>query len=466
METIQTNKPRDILNATKPVTLSNKDISKRLTYSQITRTLSRDYFKIFRVNMNTGEYVEYIPHIDNQQLDVERDGKDFFKDLEITFSNRIHPEDKEHYDTVINKENVVRVLSSGDVLTLNYRILIDGTPTYIRIKGTCIDPCDVSSVIVGVTNIDAHMQRLAEYERSERESISHSDILEALASDYFCIYYVDTITDDFKLFNASKQYLSLGINITGHDFFNDGTKFADLISEYDRAHYEKTFKKENVMSILSISPSFSHTFLANINGNMEYIQIKATRIEAIDNHHIVVALSNVDDRVRQEQSFSKSLREAQHAANIDSLTGVKSKYAFKEIESKLNSNIKDGTIEPFALTICDVNNLKIINDTQGHKAGDEYIISATHLICKLFKHSPVYRIGGDEFAVISKGEDYKNINTIIAKFNDFVEKNKKEGKVVISIGNSKYDSSVDTNIQTIFDRADKAMYERKKQLKQ
>ena len=48
----------------------------------------------------------------------------------------------------------------------------------------------------------------------------------------------------------------------------------------------------------------------------------------------------------------------------------------------------------------DVNGLKHVNDTLGHKAGDAYIRAASAMICEIFKHSPVYRIGGDEFAVL------------------------------------------------------------------
>lgn len=49
----------------------------------------------------------------------------------------------------------------------------------------------------------------------------------------------------------------------------------------------------------------------------------------------------------------------------------------------------------------------------GHQAGDEYIIGACRIICNKFKHSPVFRIGGDEFVAISEGEDYEHIDSIL-----------------------------------------------------
>ena len=71
-----------------------------------------------------------------------------------------------------------------------------------------------------------------------------------------------------------------------------------------------------------------------------------------------------------------------------------------------------GTEEPaFAAVLFDINNLKLVNDTQGHNAGDTYIRKATHIICQYFSHSQVFRIGGDEFAVVLEGQDFQETGT-------------------------------------------------------
>lgn len=63
------------------------------------------------------------------------------------------------------------------------------------------------------------------------------------------------------------------------------------------------------------------------------------------------------------------------------------------------------TVE-FALLVADVNGLKEANDALGHESGDQLIKNTSRCICKIFEHSPVFRIGGDEFVVILTGEDY------------------------------------------------------------
>ncbi|MDO4798236.1 MAG: GGDEF domain-containing protein [Coriobacteriales bacterium] len=92
----------------------------------------------------------------------------------------------------------------------------------------------------------------------------------------------------------------------------------------------------------------------------------------------------------------------------DGLTGVKSKQAYLEMEQALDAKMGIGEVDAFALVVCDVNGLKMINDTLGHKAGDEHIRQACDMVCNVFVHSPVYRVGGDEFVAMLFGRDYEN----------------------------------------------------------
>jgi len=92
-------------------------------------------------------------------------------------------------------------------------------------------------------------------------------------------------------------------------------------------------------------------------------------------------------------------KESEEKANTDPLTGVKSKHAFLIHEQELDQKIQSESGIEFAIVICDVNGLKHLNDTMGHKAGDAYIREACTLVCECFQHSPVFRIGGDEFVI-------------------------------------------------------------------
>ena len=151
----------------------------------------------------------------------------------------------------------------------------------------------------------------------------------------------------------------------------------------------------------------------------------------------------------------------------DALTSVKNKGSFNEYTRKLQYNIANGENPSFAIVILDCDNLKIINDQYGHDKGDIYIKSSSRLICNVFKNSPVFRIGGDEFAVVLQDEDYKNRKELTELFEKSAEEirtlaeNEWE-KVSVSLGIAEYDPKTDFYVDDVIHRADKTMYENKR----
>ena len=164
------------------------------------------------------------------------------------------------------------------------------------------------------------------------------------------------------------------------------------------------------------------------------------------------------------QASERELGEVRQVAYKDALTGVKSKFAYTEEEAAIDESIREGSVGDLAVVVCDVNGLKYINDTYGHAAGDEYIRSACRLICVRYAHSPVYRIGGDEFVVLVRGEDFARRTEILDEFNRCVEENIAKGEVVVAAGMADYEPT-DEQLYVTFHRADQRMYTRKAELK-
>jgi len=94
----------------------------------------------------------------------------------------------------------------------------------------------------------------------------------------------------------------------------------------------------------------------------------------------------------------------------DALTGVRNKGSFLDDTNDLNKGE-----EPFAIVVFDVNNLKKVNDQYGHERGDIYLKKNCSLICDVFRHCPVYRVGGDEFVAVLKGRNIELADTLIAE---------------------------------------------------
>lgn len=152
----------------------------------------------------------------------------------------------------------------------------------------------------------------------------------------------------------------------------------------------------------------------------------------------------------------------------DGLTGVKNKTAYQDTAQRLEEATKTGKPE-FAVLVLDINGLKHVNDTCGHDFGDMLIIDACRIICKVFKRSPVYRVGGDEFAVILEHWDLEHYVELLERFERELEESNQyahpEGRVSIARGIAVYEESVDLTFVDVFKRADEAMYQNKAAMK-
>ena len=186
-------------------------------------------------------------------------------------------------------------------------------------------------------------------------------------------------------------------------------------------------------------------------------------VEEQEGRQLIVGVINVDAQVRQEEQYGQRLAQAETQASVDALTGVRNRHAFLEAEAKIDRLIAEKRQGPFAMTVLDVNDLKKVNDEKGHQAGDEYLREACRIVCETFAHSPVFRIGGDEFAVISQGNDYARIDALLEKLDARNREAVRSGGLVVAAGMAKYEG--EPTVAPVFSRADHEMYENKSRLK-
>ena len=186
-----------------------------------------------------------------------------------------------------------------------------------------------------------------------------------------------------------------------------------------------------------------------------------------------------DDEVGQLTSTFKRLadhmkdhiNDLNNRVYIDALTSVKNKGAFSDAIDALQERIdRDRANTAFAIGMFDCDNLKLINDQYGHEKGDVYLKTACRLICRVFQHSPVFRIGGDEFAVILRSDDYTNRAALIRQFEAdraavCASTENQWEQVHIAMGVADYDPKVDTSPTDVVRRADKLMYANKRKRK-
>ena len=137
---------------------------------------------------------------------------------------------------------------------------------------------------------------------------------------------------------------------------------------------------------------------------------------------------------------------------------------------ELQKDIDEKKDLEFAIALFDCDDLKDVNDLYGHDKGNVYLRNSCHLICRIFEHSVVYRVGGDEFVAILQGEDYKNRDKLRKQFDiksaeicSFAKADYE--KIRVSIGIAAYDPHVDATAQDVAVHADHLMYENKRERK-
>ena len=166
---------------------------------------------------------------------------------------------------------------------------------------------------------------------------------------------------------------------------------------------------------------------------------------------------------------SKSSHDNSVAAFVDSLTGVKNAAAYRTALFRIDDMINGGSAK-FAVVVMDISGLKNVNDEYGHSVGDNLIIGAARFICSVFSHSPVYRIGGDEFVAILENTDYDNRKALIEAFLEGtkclnVYSDDVAIPITIAVGMAKYKHEKEMRYADVFKLADRRMYEHKKQQK-
>ena len=433
----------------------------RRTSEHIAAALSQDFFTIYYVNTLTDAYIEYHSQIDMQALDVARQGDRFFEDSRMNIRRLVPAEDQPLALAAFDKEKLMRVLEREKAFSVTYRLNVNGSVIHVAVKVIPMND-ENDHIVVGIRNIEAQVRRQQEFDQAVTQNLTFSRIAQALVMDYFSIYFVNTETDDFIEFSSHEGYEKLDIEKKGADFFNVCRKnILRVIYPEDQQLVLEALAKDNLLSELARTSTFTLTYRLLFDGVPTYVNLKATRMDSGDTPHIVIGVSNVDTQMRREVQYAEALE----LANRDALTGVKSKHAFGAAERKLNESIARGEAEPFAVAVCDVNNLKTVNDTQGHRAGDLYLKEACSVICHIFQHSPVFRVGGDEFAALLRGGDYENRDKLAQEIARVSRENRHTGGMVIACGISEYLPGEDRAVGDVFNRADALMYTHKTALK-
>ncbi|MEG1886559.1 MAG: GGDEF domain-containing protein, partial [Oscillospiraceae bacterium] len=159
---------------------------------------------------------------------------------------------------------------------------------------------------------------------------------------------------------------------------------------------------------------------------------------------------NIDTRMLEKLAFS------------DRLTGLQNRTAFETDMEPYRTDV--ACCEGLWIGIFDINNLKLVNDTQGHKMGDNAILTAVDCLKTAFNsRGRLYRIGGDEFALITENLTSGEAEELLKRFEKELESSRQEKCQTLSVayGIAEFDPAADKTVDELYVRADSYMYHEK-----
>lgn len=143
--------------------------------------------------------------------------------------------------------------------------------------------------------------------REEILKVSQTSVAQALATDYFCIYYVNTDNNKFIEYSSSAEFKAFGLPTTGDDFISFSREsFEKYVDPKDRERFLETFTKANVVTALDLHGKFSMTFRLLFDGVPTYVYMKVTRMIEKEGRHVVVGISSIDEQMKATEVFEKA----------------------------------------------------------------------------------------------------------------------------------------------------------------
>ena len=371
------------------------------------------------------------------------------KGTDEDWSLRIHPDDKEKIMPIISAS-----IDKQLPYVLEFRML-HKNGHYIWIQGSG-----------AVTQIDSDGKALelsgTHQDISDRKTLELKDKSNSL---YLKTLFeqnpnIIIITDSYKIkkvnhafFNLFTEYSSLNEFSQEHncicDFFEE-SKEHDTISNVEGEWIQEVLKSSEAIAKITYAQQ------------EHYFSVQAKKIYEHSEMNMMVTFNDVTSMYLLKQKFKE------HSI-VDALTNIYNRRHFNDLfphelnrARRLNNN--------FSFAIIDVDNFKLYNDTYGHEAGDTALISITEAISKYLKRSTeiFFRLGGEEFGIIftdyskEKALEYsqsicKTVENIAIEHN----KNSPYNVLTISIGLCNVTPLSNLNTNTIYKRADEALYKAK-----
>jgi diguanylate cyclase (GGDEF)-like protein/PAS domain S-box-containing protein len=163
---------------------------------------------------------------------------------------------------------------------------------------------------------------------------------------------------------------------------------------------------------------------------------------------------------------NKAQEELRSLSLVDELTGLLNRRGFLSV-ARHTLTLAPRLEGPLLLIFADLDGMKAINDTLGHREGDRALIDTARILTKTYRDADIIaRLGGDEFTILAMGNSKKDTAVLAARLQDQVDAHNAAGdrpyQLSISVGIVPYDAKGRQPLDELIALADAAMYENKR----
>jgi diguanylate cyclase (GGDEF)-like protein/PAS domain S-box-containing protein len=234
-----------------------------------------------------------------------------------------------------------------------------------------------------------------------------------------------------------------------------GTSLLELVHPQDREH-----AVNRLAELASRGESSAEFRVKKRDGT--YIWVEAVGRVAHDPNDRAVALlvaRDITDKVRRREELrALSLR--------DPLTGVHNRRGFFLLAEQ-QLKVAERTRSQLVLLFLDVDRMKWINDTHGHRCGDQALVETTNVLRDVFRESDIIgRIGGDEFAVLAIQAELQQADEVLSRIDERLavanQNPDRRFDLSFSVGVTAYDPDDPVPLYELISRADALMYRDKR----
>jgi len=393
------------------------------------------------------------------------------KDFENThdrWASSLHPEDAQR--VLEDEQKTFSKDVDGNDIDIEYRLLTANGyrwfHDYAHIERNPEGvPVHSEGIVFDITEQKEHTEKLnnALKENKKQSRLlkyaldnvnEHLSILVSMARIFYSMHLIDLTNDTVKEFSARDDVKE----VVNHK--NGAAKMMeDVINTTVRKDNLKSCLKFTNLYTLSERMKGKNILTGEFIGNkIGWFLATFITIEKDDEDRptkVIFTSRSIDVEKQKEQVLLLK-------SETDEMTGFFNRRKYEEDIESQNNKTQD---KNFVYISLDVNGLKIINDTLGHKAGDELITGACECMKNhLGPYGSLYRTGGDEFAAMLSIPD-KKLNSVLIDFQKSVDawKGKYIDKISVSYGSVSSKKDEITNINDMSVLADKRMYKEKSQ---